>query len=286
MTRAFVSAGSAMACEADPALQAFPSRLPAAEAREPVVRPGDAPSRVMTVSCFRFGASWTRHWAWWQMLLSRWALKRLPGALFMKQCGVGSREGFNPYPDFGAYGLVACWESPEAAEEAVERSEVYRAYRDHAVEEASFHLAPTRARGSWAGFSDFGPLLAPPPGAPLAVLTRASIRPLGAPAFWRAGPAVRADVPDADGLLFRIGMGEVPWLHQITFTVWRDEPALHAFAHRRGSAHAAAARAARERGWFSEELFARFRVEAARGRWSACPGFARLATPRPVPAAA
>lgn len=65
--------------------------------------------------------------------------------------------------------------------------------------------------------------------------------------------------------MFKIGIGEIPWLHQVTFSIWPDAAAMARFA-RRGP-HAEAIRAVRDEGWFSEELYARFRVLGEAGTW-------------------
>ena len=68
-----------------------------------------------------------------------------------------------------------------------------------------------------------------------------------------------------DQLQFKIGLGEVPWLHQVTFTIWENKAAMDAFAYRQW--HGEAVQAVRAGGWFSEELFARFRVLQIDGKW-------------------
>ena len=222
--------------------------------------------QVASLTLFRFPTLYDKHWALWQMLLLRRALKRLPGVGFLRMVGTGSREGFFPWPDFGCYGLLATWPSLDHARAQVQGSAPYRAYRDHASETVSFYLRPTRSRGAWGGAAPF----APQPsggGNPLAVLTRASIRPRHMLAFWGRTPAIRASIPRSEALRFQAGMGEVPWLNQITFTVWTDSAALRAFAHDPAGPHGAAAEAARRRGWFAEELFARFDVLACEGVW-------------------
>ena len=65
---------------------------------------------------------------------------------------------------------------------------------------------------------------------------------------------------------FKIGIGEVPWLHQITFSIWPDTSSMAAFARKDGP-HAQAIRAVRAEDWFSEELYARFAVTGDRGTW-------------------
>jgi spheroidene monooxygenase len=65
---------------------------------------------------------------------------------------------------------------------------------------------------------------------------------------------------------FKIGIGEVPLLHQVTFSIWPSEAAMAAFA--RTGPHAEAIKAVREEGWFREELYARFAVQSDMGSWA------------------
>ena len=67
-------------------------------------------------------------------------------------------------------------------------------------------------------------------------------------------------------MLFKIGIGEVPLLHQITFSIWPDAATMDAFARAEGP-HVQAVRAVRAGDWFREELFARFRVTGDTGSW-------------------
>lgn len=251
---------------------------------------GDGGLPTATVTLFRFATRWNRHWAWWQMLNSRWKLRRLPGATFMRQCGTGSREGFYPWPNFGVYGVIAGWPSLAQARAQVEGSDVYRRYRDHAVEHVTLYLHATRSRGAWGGAAPFPVCADNAPGAPVAVLTRAAIRPRALAAFWGRTPGIRADIPldtESGGLAFRMGLGEAPWLNQITFTLWRDAEALRRFAWDPASPHGQAIAAARAGDWFSEYLFARFAVADVFGDWSganlACARASARDCERPAP---
>jgi spheroidene monooxygenase len=84
--------------------------------------------------------------------------------------------------------------------------------------------------------------------------------------FWGRTPDISARIGRDANVLFKAGIGEVPWLHQVTFSVWPDTAAMAAFARADGP-HAAAIRAVRSEGWFSEELYARFAVLAHAGTW-------------------
>jgi spheroidene monooxygenase len=93
-------------------------------------------------------------------------------------------------------------------------------------------------------------------------------------------------VPDISSVIgrdpnvaFKIGIGEVPLLHQVTFSVWPDAAAMAAFARGNGP-HGCAIRAVREGNWFSEELYARFSVLGAEGKWGGGDPLARLSVER------
>lgn len=241
--------------------------------------------QVVTLCLFRFAGLGAKSWALAQMGFSRRALARAEGLTFLKMLGTGSDAGFHPIPNLAVYGLLAVWRDGEAARAGVAGNRAFRAYRERAAEWACFHLRATRARGAWAGCAPFaaGPDGgAAQEGGPVAVLTRATLRPRHAAAFWRRVPAISAALLAEPDLRFRIGLGEVPWLHQVTFSIWDDARRMRAFAMTSQS-HGAAVAAVRRHGWFREQLFARFAVEAAEGRWDGRPvdGLCRPGKPGP-----
>jgi spheroidene monooxygenase len=233
--------------------------------------------QTVTVSLFRYDSWFERHWALWQMLLGKPKLRRLPGVQFVKMVGAGSREGFFPVPDTSVEGVICAWPSRAAAEAQVRGAPVFAAMRRHAAESMTLYLETTRVWGRWAGGEPFAPSPDRTPGAPVVALTRATIKARHALAFWRRTPAIRAEIPDQAHLMFKIGLAEVPWVNQITFTVWDDAEAMRAFAYRAGGPHAQAVEAVRRDGWFSEELYARFRVTGVDGGWSRAPRFDEIA---------
>ena len=80
-------------------------------------------------------------------------------------------------------------------------------------------------------------------------------------------------------VLFKIGIGEVPLLHQVTFSIWPDAASMAAFA-RAGGPHANAIKAVREGDWFAEELYARFRILGSQGLWGGVDPLAHRLTER------
>jgi len=222
--------------------------------------------QTVSLSLYRFPGPAGRLWAFAQMGLARRALAATPDIGFWKLCGSGTGEGFTPLPNTAVYAILATWPDAATARARTAEAPVFARYRTRAAEEFTLFLSPVSARGAWAGVAPFAPADTPRPGEPVAALTRATIRPAIAARFWGRVPRISAAIGANPDVLFKIGIGEVPLLHQVTFSVWPDTQAMAAFA-RAGGPHAEAIRAVRAGGWFSEELYARFRVVGRRGRW-------------------
>lgn len=194
------------------------------------------------------------------------ALRRTPGLRFFRTMGAGSGIGFSAKPDPRTWALFAAWESEDAWERFRLGSTLLRRHEPR-EEVYSVVLAPTDAHGRWGGAEPFGPLDGAPgveAHEPVAVLTRATLRPARALRFWsRVGPTDRTlrGLPD---LLATWGFGEVPYLRQGTLSVWRTRAAMEDWAYRT-PAHAETVRLTREERWYAEELFARFRPLRSHG---------------------
>jgi len=193
------------------------------------------------------------------------SLSRLPGAQFWKLCGSGTGEGFTPIPNTQVWAILTVWDDEAAARAGVETAPVYRRWRARASEEWTVYLSATSARGEWSGSVPFEAREHPTTG-PIAVLTRATLKARALPWFWGRVPGIEAVIGDDPNVLFKIGIGEVPWLHQVTFSIWPDVASMANFARRDGP-HASAIRAVRDGNWFKEELYARFRVLGDEGAW-------------------
>lgn len=204
-----------------------------------------------------------------QMGLARLGLRRMAGVRFWKLCGSGIGEGFTPIPNTKVWAILVVWDDAQYAKRGLEYGPVFRRWRARATEDWTVYLTPTSARGSWSGQVPFKADAAPHKG-PLAALTRATIRPRKLMRFWEREPDISAVIGADPNVAFKIGIGELPWLHQVTFSIWPDTASMDAFA--RGGPHAEAIRAVRREGWFREELYARFDVTGTRGSWGgSCP---------------
>lgn len=223
------------------------------------------PIQTVSLSFFRFGPLGDRLWAFAMMGLARRGLAATPGIGFWKLCGSGTGEGFTPRPNTAVYAILATWDRRDTAEIQTRYSPAFSRYHARAGESWTVFLQPVSARGTWSGTAPFA--AGPDPGTgPLAALTRATVRPRAALSFWNRVPNISAMIGSDPNVAFKIGIGEVPLLHQVTFSIWPDAASMAEFARADGP-HASAIRAVRDGDWFSEELYARFRVTATQGTW-------------------
>ena len=223
--------------------------------------------QTVSLSLFRFDGLAARLWAIGQMGAARVAFARMPDVGFWKLCGTGTGEGFTPKPNWDVWAILAAWPDAETARRNVGEAGVYRRWHEMARESWTVYLDPISVRGQWAGKAPF--LAAPAPmddSRALAVLTRASLRPSKMLRFWNRVPDISAVIGADPNVLFKIGIGEMPLLHQVTFSIWPDAGSMARFARGDGP-HGRAICAVREGDWFSEELYARFSVTGSEGQW-------------------
>jgi hypothetical protein len=207
-----------------------------------------------------------RWWAWSRLVLGRWPLRGVRGLGFSKVLGSGAHGGFGVTPSATHGGLFLVFEDEPSAREFVAHSPVLEGYRAHARELCVAVLRASASKGSWSGAAMRPTATAAAAAAgPIAALTRASIRPRRARAFWRLSPATERALEASPGCLLAAGLGEAPFLRQATFSLWRDQTAMDAYA--RSGAHATAIREAYAGGFFSETMFVRFVPLEVRGTW-------------------
>lgn len=192
--------------------------------------------------------------------LARMATHRraLRGPAFFRLLGTGRGFGVAS-ADPTHWSLVAAW--PELAlAQAFDEGQVARSWSRIARERLVVTLRPVASRGSWGGARPFEPVRPPTStDGPVAALTRARIRPSRIREFWRSVPPVEHDLGEQPGLRLALGIGEAPVGFQGTFSVWDSPGAMRDFAYSR-RAHADVIERRARRGWYAEELFARFEV--------------------------
>ena len=222
-------------------------------------------TQTVSLSFFRFEGVAARMWAFAMMGLARGQMKRVPDLMFWKLCGSGTGEGFTPVPNLGVYAILATWPDQKTAQHRIQSEPIFQRYGLKAAESWTVYLNPTSVRGKWSGTEPFSPSLEPDSG-PLAALTRATIKPAAAMRFWQRVPSISSVIGSDPNVLFKIGIGEVPLLHQITFSIWPGAHSMAEFARKDGP-HARAIRAVRDGNWFNEELYARFAIVGESGTW-------------------
>jgi len=223
---------------------------------------------ITTLTIFRFDSWAARLWVLGQMGLARIALWRMGDVGFWKLCGSGRGHGFDLRPNTAVWAILATWPDAQTAQNRTQTAPLWRRWNRRAAESWTVVLRPISARGAWSGRAPFRPdETALPENAPIAALTRATLRRKTALRFWARVPSISQVIGDDRNVLFKIGLGEVPLLHQVTFSIWPDTQTMAQFARGNG-AHGRAIQAVRAENWFSEELYARFAVLGSHGSWA------------------
>lgn len=211
-----------------------------------------------------------RRWGFAQMATAQRPLQQVPGLRFQKLLGSGA-GGFGALPNLRRYGFMAVWESEEAAEAFFSTHPLWQQYQQRTSAIWTSRLAPIKAHGLWDGANPFDYTTqltetAAPDGEPVLVLTRASIRLRKTPRFWRYVAPVSATIAEAPGVRAAIGLGELPIVRQATVSLWDSAQAMQDYAYR-SEKHKEVIRLTRQEDWYSEEMFARFRVLGTEGVW-------------------
>jgi hypothetical protein len=202
----------------------------------------------------------------------RLRLRGTPGLRFARLLGTG-RGSAATGADLTRTALFAVWDTPEAlaAFEAGWFAARSARIRAHGGEVYGVGLALLSGHGRWGGRDVLAALRPTGLGAtrgtsgPVAVLTRATVRPSRWHRFRGARPPVSEELAGAAGLRAVVGIGEAPVGLQATFSLWTDAAAMTAFA--RSPRHRAVVRRTRAENWYGEELFARFAPLHATGTW-------------------
>ncbi len=201
------------------------------------------------------------------MQLAQARLAGVAGLSFSRLMGSGGGNGFSLAPNWGVFAWLGHWVDAAAAERFFQEHPWYAEVAGHTDHRVTFQLEATMTHGAWGGGNPFPPQ--PDrydPNEPVAVITRATIHTRKLLDFWRYVPGTSASVQDQPERLLSVGIGEYPVFMQATFSLWTSGRAMTAFAYA-GERHREVVRLTRERGWYREELFTRFRILGASGSW-------------------
>lgn len=216
-------------------------------------------------------------WLGWAGFLSM-AVFRLPLWLspkisFWKLMGCGRNGTFDKTPDWRQWAVLLVWQkqadtsdAPSRADMAGKRPGLFNSWwQFFGCEKWELLLEPIEGHGTWDGKGCFGDLPKQTDHKGLiGILTRATIRPGKLGSFWKHVDCVASQMTAADGFITSLGIGEVPWIKQATFSIWENREKMKQFAYQMQE-HAEVIRKTRKEDWYSEDMFVRFRILSAKG---------------------
>ena len=214
---------------------------------------------LTTITFFKFRKNKT--WAFTQMGLVPAKLKQKKGLRFYKLMGTGGGNGFSLWPDFSTYALLGVWDNKGIADEFLSHNEIMKSYHEKSSFFRTLKLLPLKSHGLWSGQNPFQEhkLNKTDNDKPLAVITRATLRPSRLLPFWKSVPSASAAIEKAKGVQYFKGIGEWPFVQQATLSLWDNFEAVKEFAYG-GKIHANIIKKTRKEQWYSEDLFARFHI--------------------------
>lgn len=213
-------------------------------------------SQTTLISFFQYAGIKNKWHAFTRMGRSPILQKKINGLTFFKPLGTGSGNGFSVKPDFSTFGFLAVFKSEELAKEFL-GTDVVKEYTKTTVSYSHVLMRTVKSHGEWSKLNPFESSVEYNKTKPLAVITRATIKPKLAYQFWKNVPAVSKSMDKYDELIFSKGIGEFPLLMQATFSLWSSAEAMINYAYKNPK-HAEMVKKTRELNWYSEELFARF----------------------------
>ncbi|MBA4849256.1 DUF3291 domain-containing protein [Emticicia sp. BO119] len=190
------------------------------------------------------------------------ALFRLPlwftkGITFWKLLGCGKNGSFDIQPDLTQWGLLGVWKTEEDFVTFQRNSLIQKWWKSFTKEQWTILCQPYESHGKWDGKEPFGKNIKDKTyNGKIAVLTRASIRVSKLKYFWSNVPQVANKLQSAPGFVTSVGIGEIPFIRQATFSIWESIDDVRQFAYRQQE-HAEVIKRTRKEDWYSEELFAR-----------------------------
>jgi len=198
------------------------------------------------------------------MAIHRAYMRAQKGCTFYRLLGSGRDGTFSLNPDWQQWGLLAVWDSRENFDSFYQSSPVSKWWDRFTAERWTILCSPLQSHGKWDGQEPFGKINNEIPDGPVAVLTRATIRLNRLKNFWGHIDKPSQLMSHSQGYIMSLGIGEMPFYRQATFSVWQSIDDVKKFAYD-SKEHAEVIRKTREENWYSEELFARFTPIAAFG---------------------
>lgn len=230
---------------------------------------------VLTISRYKAALAWA---GFLSMALFHISFSLRSKKKFYKLLGTGLNGSFDIMPDLKQWALMTTISKTEmeSFDKGLNLDSIYGSFiagwmRFWHCEVYQIILEPREGHGTWDGNTVFGKLNENRIAAdkPIAVLTRATIRFNKLKHFWRHVAPVSEKMNTAEGFIFSIGIGEVPWIKQATFSVWQHKEAMQQFAYRLKE-HKEVIEKTRSENWYSEDMFVRFTIVSTSGTLKGC----------------
>lgn len=190
---------------------------------------------------------------------------------FWKLLGCGKNGTFDIHPDWRQWGILTVNSEWAMLNESKGNNKLYYGSFINAwwnffrCETYTILLEPTEGHGTWDGKEVFGKQSRQSEyEGKIAVLTRATIRLNRLKDFWKHVDAVAAQMNNADGFITSLGIGEIPWIKQATFSVWESKAHMKNFAYKMKD-HTEVIKKTRQENWYSEDMFVRFKILSSFG---------------------
>ncbi len=209
-------------------------------------------------------------WLGWVGFLSM-AVFRFPLWLnssisFWKLMGCGKNGSFDKTPDWRQWALLIVHPSKKNnPDQPLIPLFISRWWNLFGCEKWTLLLEPIEGHGHWDGKLAFGELPKQSDySGPIGVLTRATIRISKLGRFWSHVDRIAQQMAGAEGFICSVGIGEMPFIKQATFSIWTGKEAMKQFAYKMKD-HADVVRKTHQEKWYSEDMFVRFRPISSTG---------------------
>jgi hypothetical protein len=168
------------------------------------------------------------NWIGWAGFLSM-ALFRFPlwlssGLKFWKLMGTGKNGTFDKNPDWKRWAVLEVYDTPTATP-----SFITWWWKIFNATQTIYELEPIEGHGLWDGKQVFGDL------------------------------PKQSDYEGKIAVLTSVGIGEVPFIKQATFSIWESKEQMRSFAYKL-PLHKEVIKKTHQEKWYSEDMFTRFKV--------------------------
>ena len=190
---------------------------------------------------------------------------------FYKLMGTGKNGTFDKVPDFNQWAILCVFkENSQHSNPAFNPLNLLGRFINlwfnlFSFEKFSIQLKPIVGHGLWDKKLAFGDLSSNETmDGPIATLTRATIRLSKIKHFWNHVAPIANKMTTAKGYVFSVGIGEVPWIKQATFSIWESAEDMKTFAYSMKE-HREVVKKTRQEKWYSEDMFVRFKIISTHG---------------------